>query len=282
MEHRCNAIISEEFILKHISNDVNLLEKYNKFKKRAEIIKDENKKICPKPDCDSYLEKSSISKYVKCENGHEYCFECLNPPHGDKSCKPNQEKLFMKWKKDKKAKRCPKCQMYTEKNEGCNHMTCVNCHYQWYWLCEGDYNYNHYEYGKCRGQQFTSANDLEENENHRNVFGLHKIFFCFYPEIISPFDLDKPKWLKYISIILFLFFGYAAVYLFIVFNYLEKCQKIKRCYMGVLIYFIGFVLLICFQFTFTCLVFPFILIALIYHRFFDRILLFFGIGESHR
>ena len=174
MEHQCNEIISEEFILKHISNDANLLEKYNKFKKRAEIIKDENKKICPKPDCDSYLEKSSISKYVKCENGHEYCFECLNPPHGDKSCKPNQEKLFMKWKKDKKAKRCPKCQMYTEKNEGCNHMTCVYCHYQWCWLCEGEYDYNHYEYGKCRGQQFTSANDLAEivlhlSRNYRSI-----------------------------------------------------------------------------------------------------------------
>ena len=38
------------------------MEKYKKFKKRAEIIKDKNKKLCPKPDCDSFLQKSNKSK----------------------------------------------------------------------------------------------------------------------------------------------------------------------------------------------------------------------------
>ena len=130
MDYQCKEIISEEFILKHISANEDLMEKYKKFKKRAGIINDKNKKLCPKPDCDSFLEKSNSSKYVKCENGHEYCFECLKPPHGNKSCAQTQEKLFMKWKKDKRVKRCPKCQMYTEKDEGCNHMTCVSCKYQ--------------------------------------------------------------------------------------------------------------------------------------------------------
>ena len=44
-----------------------------------------------------------------------------------------------------------------EKNEGCNHMTCVNCKYQWCWLCEGEYKYGHYDSGKCQGQQFAKA-----------------------------------------------------------------------------------------------------------------------------
>ena len=39
--------------------------------------------MCPNPDCDSFLKKS---KYVKCENGHNYCFECLNPAHGNNPC----------------------------------------------------------------------------------------------------------------------------------------------------------------------------------------------------
>ena len=43
MDHGCKDIISEEFILKHISENENLIEKYNKFKKRAEIINDKNK-----------------------------------------------------------------------------------------------------------------------------------------------------------------------------------------------------------------------------------------------
>ena len=51
--------------------------------------------------------------------------------------------------------------MYTEKNEGCNHMTCISCKYQWCWLCEGEYRYDHYESGKCRGLQFTRADNLK-------------------------------------------------------------------------------------------------------------------------
>ena len=114
MNHGCYEIISEDFILKHISNDEHLIEKYKKFKKREEIFKDKNKKLCPNPDCDSFLQKSELSKYVSCENGHKYCFECLKPPHGNKSCDYNIDKQFMKWKEGKKVKRCPRCQMYTE------------------------------------------------------------------------------------------------------------------------------------------------------------------------
>ena len=67
MDHECKAHISDEFIMKHISNNENLVEKYNKFKKRLEIIKDKNKKICPNPNCDSFLQRSKNSQYVQCE-----------------------------------------------------------------------------------------------------------------------------------------------------------------------------------------------------------------------
>lgn len=41
--------------------------------------------------------------------------------------------------KGKRVKRCPRCKMNAEKNEACNHMTCVSCKYQWYWIYEGEY-----------------------------------------------------------------------------------------------------------------------------------------------
>ena len=43
MNHECNEIISEEFILKHISENDDLIQKYKKFKKRIEIEKDKIK-----------------------------------------------------------------------------------------------------------------------------------------------------------------------------------------------------------------------------------------------
>ena len=284
MAHGCKEIVSEEFILKHISENQDLVNKYEKFKKRAEIIKDKNKKICPKPDCDSYLEKSKSSKYVKCENGHQFCFDCLNPPHGNKPCDKNLEKQFMKWTKGKRVKRCPRCQMYTEKNEGCNHMTCVSCKYQWCWLCEGEYKYEHYKSGKCKGQQFTRADNLKDIEKIRGAFGLHKIFRCVYPEINGPFDMDEFIWLKYLAILGFLLFGFGVVYSFVVFFYCEKNTRFEKerneTFFIVITVLIGLLLLVCYEIIFTSTVAPFILIAFIYHRFFDRILIFYGIGEN--
>ena len=161
-EYQCNQILSEQFILDHIKKDNKLLEKYKKFKLRAEILNDPNKRQCPEKNCDKYLTKGK-NKYVKCENGHKYCFKCLRPWHGEDSCEKSLEKDFLNWKKkNKNLKRCPKCKIYIEKNEGCNHMTCSNCKFQWCWLCEGEYNYGHYDQGKCKGFQFSRANNIEE------------------------------------------------------------------------------------------------------------------------
>ena len=43
---------------------------------------------------------------------------------------------------------------------------------------------------------------------------------------------------------------------------------------------IGFVLLVPFQILFTCTVTPFILISIIYHKFFGKLLMFYGMGTN--
>ena len=287
MDHECKEVISEDFILKHISENENLVNKYHKFKKRAEIISDKNKKLCPKADCDSYLEKSSKSKYVQCENGHQFCYECLKPPHGKDPCDQNLEKQFMKWKKGKRVKRCPRCQMYTEKNEGCNHMTCVSCKYQWCWLCEGEYNYNHYSSGRCKGQQFTRADNLKQIEAYKHIPGLHKIFSCIFKPINGPFStaLDDLVWFKYIQMLIFWIFGPLVIFLFAVLFYRDEeilmnddCAEIFFIF---IIIFTGAALYIPFAIVFACTAAPLMLICFINHKFFGKILILYGIGDSY-
>ena len=285
MESKCSEYISEEFIIQHISKDLNLSEKYIKFKNRYEIIKDKNKKLCPHVGCDSFLQKSDKTKYVECENGHKYCFECLAPPHENKKCKNKNEKKFLKWTKGKRVKRCPNCQMYVERNEGCNHMTCAYCDYQWCWICEQQYDPEHFINGPCAGHANTKADSLQEIEELENVFGIHQIFSCIYEPIYGPIDMDDGLKKKYICMIIFYILGVLVNYFYVIAvfsiknkeffkNKLERSKK-RIISFAVSFFGIGLNLLIIFQITFMCIITPFMIISFIYHPFFDRFLMFF-------
>ena len=125
-------------------------------------------------------------KEVKCKNGHKFCFKCLKNWHGNTDCDLELEKDFQIWKKGKIIKQCPNCKIWTEKNEGCNHMKCVECKYEWCWLCSGKYSSNHFYEGKCSGLQFFKANTekdienaLEKNINKNKIINLK----CFWKNV---------------------------------------------------------------------------------------------------
>ena len=50
-------------------------------------------------------------------------------------------------------------------------MTCINCKYQWCWLCEGEYKYGHYDSGRCKDQWFVIADypkEIKDDNNYNN------------------------------------------------------------------------------------------------------------------
>ena len=108
--NKCETELTETFITQKIIRDISLFQKYKAFQLKAEIMKSPNKKFCPYPGCG----------YV-----------CLKKWHGKGQCEEELEKDFQIWKVGKVIKRCPQCHFYTEKNKGCNHMTCPECQYQW-------------------------------------------------------------------------------------------------------------------------------------------------------
>lgn len=85
---------------------------------------------------------------MKCRCDKFFCNLCKEDAHKPLSC----EKLE-KWREtlggadtdDNKAwiklnsKSCPGCKTNIEKNQGCNHMTCKQCKYEFCWLCLGEY-----------------------------------------------------------------------------------------------------------------------------------------------
>jgi len=150
-------------IINLLNNDYELIRKYKRFKTELEILNDPNKKLCPFPECDSYLELKDIKiKEVTCLNKHTFCFLCLQKPHGKLPCNENLDKSIIEFAKKNFVKKCPKCSIITEKTSGCNHIICSKCNYQWCWLCNGKYINGHYNQGKCKGYQYFKPQDEYE------------------------------------------------------------------------------------------------------------------------
>jgi len=96
---------------------------------------------------------------------------------------------MLEFAKNNFIKRCPKCSIITQKNEGCNHIICPKCNYQWCWLCNGEYSVEHYREGKCKGYQFYRP----KNENDINLALQGKIVLSnsqrqedvYYPDMVQ-------------------------------------------------------------------------------------------------
>ena len=155
LDYNCQEKLTDEFIINLLNSNTYLIKAYKRYKLELEIINDPNKKLCPYPNCDSFLELIDIrNKDVTCKNNHTFCFECLKKPHGKLPCNENLDKNLIEYAKNNFVKKCPKCSIITEKNGGCNHITCTKCGYQWCWLCNNECNLNHFKEGKCKGFQF--------------------------------------------------------------------------------------------------------------------------------
>ena len=163
LDYKCKVKLNDKFIIHLLKHNYELIKKYHRYKLEYEILNNPNKKICPFPNCDSYLElKNPKIKDVTCSNYHTFCFLCLKKPHGKLACNQEWDNSIREFAKKNFLKKCPNCNIVSEKNSGCNHMTCPKCKYQWCWLCNGKYTYEHYLEGKCKGYQFFRPND--ENE----------------------------------------------------------------------------------------------------------------------
>ena len=280
MQSGCGIILDSNFIKKILGNNLDLINKYDKFLEKQQILQsNKNYKFCPVPDCDGFAEKKKNIKYVKCNFGHEFCFNCLNKPHGIKKCSDIVDKEFEKWKSKKIVKRCPKCKIWTEKNEGCNHMTCVECKFQWCWLCKKEYKLGHYYQGSCRGLQFEKEEDEEKikklmennlknphirninnndlnlliNINNRNIRNNNNCCICFYYSLIL---YTIVKFL--ITFILYLFYNIAKESFYLIkfiflFPYIfMSSNAFEYLNMNVLLY-ISFLLFIPFFICFSIL-----------------------------
>ncbi len=153
----CDCLFTREKIASICDKAV--YEKYLQFRENVEVNINKNLKWCPAPNCGRTVKGDASSPHVVCECGFEMCFRCGERWHPGTSCAKNYENLYSNWARGKKIQRCPQCRIRIEKNEGCNHMTCPSCRYEWCWICGHAYSHTHFtdSFFGCPLLQFTST-----------------------------------------------------------------------------------------------------------------------------
>jgi len=123
---------------------------------------------CPTPDCSYvFFKTNNDSSDFGCPVCKKrYCLACKIDYHSGSTCEQYQawsvangtaDDLFTDFVVGHKFKKCPGCQRWVEKDEGCDHMTC-RCGYEFCYRCGG-------KYGRCQcANGEYSSDENEEGE----------------------------------------------------------------------------------------------------------------------
>jgi hypothetical protein len=289
----CKEMINDEEIKAFASEKQ--ISKLKKFRARREHSSDPNLVTCPIADCEGYARKynlievtnsvsgrRSISKIkYTCSNHHNFCGKCNKVWHGNESCEDDKEILDYATDSGRMLKKCVKCKVWTEKNEGCNHMHCRICETDWCWLCEELCKPDHYRIANtpCYGRQFNEYDpDFEYYElliDQTSFLKSLMFFFIFSFLIINgsirnvlnpPGDraaIQRPSkfvvWIILLCILAFILIflvitnGIILIYMFL---NLGKLQTVRNNFCKMLCVFaflVTFLIFYPFGVTFACI-----------------------------
>ncbi|GAB6029004.1 hypothetical protein CHUAL_004792 [Chamberlinius hualienensis] len=180
-----------------------MVRRYLQFDIKAFVDSNPSIKWCPYPGCgravrlpESEIVTPStpsfpgagppiaVSHAVDCGNGHFFCWECLEEAHAPCNCDKwiewHKKVVEVKPEELSKAgvatedaanclwlisnsKPCPNCKSPIQKNEGCNHMKCSKCKFDFCWVClEAWKKHNSATGGYFRCNRFDAVHRAEE------------------------------------------------------------------------------------------------------------------------
>ncbi len=179
---------------------------------------------CPYPDCSSLIKigenerkiwKESkitppLSHGVECGKFHFFCWECGAPEaHAPLSCSIWQQWLTrceeysgngkgikagqpdLQWLISN-ARPCPNCEQTVQKTDGCNHVKCTKCQFDFCWVCLGNWKKHSSTSGTghfhCNRYQLLEAEIQPLNINNNNRF-LH--YYIRYKNHANSRSMEK-------------------------------------------------------------------------------------------
>ncbi|KAI1897356.1 hypothetical protein AGOR_G00082470 [Albula goreensis] len=148
-----------------------IMQRYRKLQFEKEVLLDPCRTWCPSSSCQAVCQLKELEppgpQLVQCSVcSLEFCSSCRASWHPGQNCQETppissflsgETSLFYKSDEDDAPiKRCPKCKVYIERDEGCAQMMCKNCKHAFCWYCleslDDDFLLIHYDKGPCRNK----------------------------------------------------------------------------------------------------------------------------------
>lgn len=152
----CTEVVTQDEVQPALEHKhPQLWHKYQQFQLKAYVEANTLTRWCPGPGCERIAWAPTASA-MDAASGLAHCDQCLtrfcmmcghNESHRPVPCrslsqwheKCRNESETANWILAN-TKECPKCITRIEKNNGCNHMTCQRCKFEFCWICMGDWN----------------------------------------------------------------------------------------------------------------------------------------------
>ncbi|MFT7811548.1 ankyrin repeat and IBR domain-containing protein 1 isoform X2 [Arapaima gigas] len=168
--HDCFQLVPVEVIESVVSREMD--KRYLQFDIKAFVENNPAINWCPTPGCERAVRLNRVgpgatasdplsfpllrAPAVDCGKGHLFCWECLGEAHEPCECqtwnmwlqkvsemKPEELAGVSEAYEDAanclwlltNSKPCANCKSPIQKNEGCNHMQCAKCKYDFCWIC---------------------------------------------------------------------------------------------------------------------------------------------------
>ena len=133
--HPCN-----EQTIRSLLND-NERKLYEEKKLKKAVSQNPCLRFCPRAGCSRVYESSKATRYTICKCHSKICNACGELWHEGRTCQQISDERFEEYvkKNGNKIKFCVKCKTAVQRTEGCLHITCPACDYEWCWSCGREY-----------------------------------------------------------------------------------------------------------------------------------------------
>ncbi|XP_051955110.1 probable E3 ubiquitin-protein ligase RNF144A-B [Xyrauchen texanus] len=150
---------------------VEIMQRYKRLQFEREVLLDPSRTWCPSSSCQAVCQlkeaEVQMPQPVQCPKCNlRFCSACREDSHTGQACQeslpiatflPGEISSHLKNQDDEAPiKRCPKCKVYIERDEGCAQMMCKNCKHAFCWYCleslDDDFLLIHYDKGPCRNK----------------------------------------------------------------------------------------------------------------------------------